>query len=139
MNDTLTYQEQAQEFLNKNELKMRITLSNTKHPKWDTIPGEFHNHYVVTISAKDRKSLRFDFWSSANDTRSGRYPTSYDILACISRDQNCPDTFEEFCSDYGYATDSIKADKSFRSLSVFAKRLKKFFTESELMELSEIQ
>ena len=34
-------------------------------------------------------------------------PSLYDILACLTKSD--PGTFADFCSDYGYDTDSIKA------------------------------
>lgn len=66
-------------------------------------------------------------------------PSEYDILACISSDAYCPETFEDFCGEYGYEADSIKALQTFRRADRFAKRLRAFFTEAELSELSEIQ
>lgn len=66
-------------------------------------------------------------------------PTAYDILACISSDVNCPETFKDFCGDYGCEEDSIQALQTFRRCSRFAKRLREFFTKQEQEELSEIQ
>lgn len=67
------------------------------------------------------------------------HPSAYDVLACISSDVYCPETFAEFCADYGYEADSIKALQTFRRCSAFAKRLRAFFTAEELSQLSEIQ
>lgn len=66
------------------------------------------------------------------------HPTPYDVLSCISGDVHCPDTFEDFCAEFGYDTDSIKALQTFRRCSAFARRLKAFFTAQEIEELSEI-
>jgi hypothetical protein len=38
-----------------------------------------------------------------------RHPSSYDILAAITKCD--PGTFDDFCSNYGYDTDSRKAEK----------------------------
>jgi hypothetical protein len=79
----------------------------------------------------------FDFWASIADA--GILTVSaYDVLACISGDANCPDTFENFCAEYGYEGDSIKALQTFRRCSAFAKRLNAFFTPGELEKLAEI-
>lgn len=67
------------------------------------------------------------------------HPSPYDVLACISSDVHTPETFKDFCADYGYESDSIKALQTFRRCLAFAKRLKAFFTEAELEQLSEIQ
>lgn len=132
------YNIQATAFLADNGLKMRITLSNTKVAAWGETGKESGNHYRVTISGAKRK-LTFDFWGSINDARNDEYPSEYDVLACISGDCYCPETFAEFCGEYGYEQDSIKALQTFRRCSAFAKRLRAFFTESELEQLTEIQ
>jgi hypothetical protein len=68
----------------------------------------------------------------------GRGINAYDVLACISSDAFCPDTFEDFCSEYGYE-DSISARRTFLRCSRFAKRLREFFSPDELEQLSEIR
>jgi len=85
------------------------------------------------------KRLTFDFWGSINDCQKGVDPVAYDILACIGSDAYTPETFADFCSEYGYESDSIKALQTFRRCSSFAKRLRAFFTEAELEGLAEIQ
>lgn len=65
--------------------------------------------------------------------------TAYDVLACISGDAYTPETFADFCAEYGYESDSIKALQQFRRCDRFAKRLRAFFTTEELTQLSEIR
>ena len=134
------YDKQATEFLSRNGLAFRATLSDTKSPAWDH-NGEHGHHYRVTISRKDAKSrLVFDFWGSVNDARAGlKEMRPYSVLACISGDAFCPDDFADFCGEYGYDADSIKALQLFRRCSAFAKRIRAFFTESELEQLSQTQ
>jgi hypothetical protein len=97
------------------------------------------HHYRVTLS-KPAKRLTFDFWSSIKDAEDGiETVTPYNVLACISGDAYTPETFADFCADYGYESDSIKALQTFRRCSAFAKRLRAFFTETELEQLQEIQ
>lgn len=92
---------------------------------------------AARATAGDR--LVFDFWGSQNDAATGRQPSAYDVLACISSDAYTPETFEDFCAEYGYEADSIKALQTFRRADRFAKRLRAFFTEAELEALSEIR
>lgn len=145
------YDKQAADFLARHGLKFRATLSDTKAPQWGD-DGKHGHHYRVTISAsfnpngaqglqrtKGRK-ITFDFWGSIADMEKGKTEVSpYDVLACISGDAYTPETFEDFCSEFGYETDSIRALQTFRRCSVFAKRLRAFFTEAELEELPQIQ
>lgn len=128
-----TYDNQATEFLTRNGLKLRITISDSKEATW----SPSGHHYRVTLSRKGNR-LTFDFWGSAQDMQRGVDPTAYDILACLSIESGCPDTFEDFCAEYGYEEDSINALQTFRRCSRFAKRLQAFFTEKELTELREI-
>lgn len=84
--------------------------------------------------------LTFDFWGSIKDAEDGATTVKpYDVLACISGDAYCPDTFKDFCGEYGYDQDSIKALQTFRQCSAFAKRLLAFFTDAELEQLSNIR
>ncbi len=129
----------AADFLARNGVKLRITLSDTKLANWQ--PSG--HHYRCTLSRGNRGSLlssrlTFDFFGSVSDAEKGKDPSAYSVLACISSDATCPETFSDFCSDFGYESDSIKALQTFRRCSSFAKRLRAFFTPAEVEELSEI-
>jgi hypothetical protein len=144
------YEKQAQDFLQKHGIKFRATLSDTKSPQWGK-DGKHGHHYRVTLwrafncyTGKGKpmqpRKLTFDFWGSIADAEAGNTEIgAYDVLACISGDAYTPDTFKDFCGEYGYDADSIKALQQFRRCSAFAKRLREFFTEAELQDLQEIQ
>ena len=154
------YDEQAQTFLDKHGLKIRITYKGDRCPLWvpaddyatkhagalrtiNACPecGTVHgDRYRVTIfePGSGRGRLAFDFWGSLADREAGEHPTAYDVLACISGDVYAPDTFAEFCGDYGYDEDSRAAFATFRRVDRFARRLRDFFTEPERDELTEI-
>ncbi len=136
MNTINEYAKQAQDFLQSTGVNLRIRLSNTKTAPWDK-RDEDRNHYLVTLSRKGQR-MTFDFFGSINDAASGREPNSYDVLSCISSDYYTPDSFAEFCGEYGYDQDSITALKMFKRCDRFAKRLQAFFTEQEAQQLSEI-
>jgi hypothetical protein len=133
------YEEQADTFLAKHGIKFKATLSDSKEPQWSK-DGEHGHHYKITLSHVYRSNLNFDFWGSIADKEKGQTEiAAYDVLACISSDVNCPDTFEDFCSEYGYDNDSIAASKVFKSCYAFSLKLRGFFTEQEITELQEIQ
>src|SRR6478609_4379590 len=107
------YDEQASAFLAACNVSLTIRRADPygpgKAPKWLETPDQEHgNQYRVTLRGKDRASVSFDFWGSINDRRALNDPSAYDVLACLSGDINCRDTFEEFCGDYGYDPDSRK-------------------------------
>lgn len=158
------YQKQAQDFLDKHGIRFRATLSDSKVAPWEGDKaaherGKVNHHYRCTLSRQvvkrvsghyiqkspghlslvSKSRLTFDFWGSiANAEKCIQTVSAYDVLACISGDVHTPETFEDFCGEYGYH-DSIKALQQFRRCSAFAKRLRGFFTDEELEALSEIQ
>lgn len=133
------YTKQAEQFLAKHGVKFHATLSDTKTPAWKQSGEKSGHHYRVTLS-KTGKRIVFDFWGSIADAEKGETEISaYDVLACISGDVNCPDTFKDFCAEYGDDEDSIKALQTFRRCSAFAKRLRAFFTAAEVEQLQEIR
>jgi len=133
-----SYEQSAQDFCARNHIGIRIALKDSKLPDWDD--GSFRHHYCVSLNKPNRKvPLRFDFWGSVNDANEGKHPTAYGVLACISSDAFCPDTFADFCSEYGYDEDSRKAEKLFAKCARFGLQLREFFTMNELEELAEIR
>src|SRR5688572_19913177 len=169
---TTDYEKQAQDFLDRFQIKFRATLSDSKVAPWQ---GRYNNghHYRVTLSGgyvAHPRRLTFDFWGSiadaeklvqankdlqnmqlqmqntephlrinlrdllqeAEQTVTNLHPSPYDVLACISSDIHCPETFEDFCAEFGDSKDSIKALQTFRRCSAFAKRLRSFFTKEEM-------
>lgn len=65
-----------------------------------------------------------------------KHPTAYDVLACIQKYD--PGTFENFCSDFGYDTDSRSAVKFYKAVRKEWNNVSKLFTESEIEQLQEI-
>ena len=133
------YEAQANAFLKKFGLKMKVVMTGNKCPPWEKAgAGCVHgDRYVITISAKDGrspKSISFDFWNSINDMQTGKAPTAYDILACISSEANSPTDPDEVAQEFG---DMLPSQAI--AVAKFAKKLQDFFTEKEIEALSEIQ
>lgn len=135
--------------------------------KLDTFPRKTHihgKHYRCTVSGKDRGHVSFDFWNSYADEEqnyacsNGRnmpalcydyklcdkyrgkkrtQVTAYDLLACLTKYD--PGTFENFCSDFGYNTDSRKAESTYHAVQKEYQKVSRFFTDAELVELQDIQ
>lgn len=63
-------------------------------------------------------------------------PTEYDILACLAK--YVPNTFDDFCWEFGYDTDSISALQTYLACQKQWATLCKIFTEEQLEELAEI-
>ena len=63
-------------------------------------------------------------------------PTAYDVLACLTK--NDPDTFENFCSEFGYDEDSRKAEKIYNAVVEEWRNVCALFTDEEIEQLQEI-
>lgn len=63
-------------------------------------------------------------------------PTAYDVIACLTKYD--PIDFENFCSEYGYDTDSRKAKKTYKAVDKEYTNVIKFFTPQEIEEMQEI-
>jgi hypothetical protein len=134
----MNYQQQAADFLAKHGISFSFKLANTKTPSWknDSRPV---NHFIVTLK-QGKKRVSFDFFDSiANREKGITELDAYSVLSCCSSEIHCPETFEEFCSEFGYDEDSRKDEKTFKSLKKFSDKLKKFFDTEEMRDsLSEI-
>ena len=140
----MNYQQQASDFLAKYGISFSFKLANTKRPSWDE--NRQCNHFVVTFK-KGRRSISFDFFDSVHNFQKGiKELGAYSVLACCSSEIYCPETFEEFCVDYGYeAYSSYNGKKNQQSAKTFAAlkkqsvKLQKFFDTEEMRDnLSEI-
>jgi hypothetical protein len=63
-------------------------------------------------------------------------PSAYSVLAGMTK--NDAGIFEDFCSEYGYDTDSIKASKIYDRVLYEWNNLKMLFTDSEIEQMQEI-
>lgn len=66
----------------------------------------------------------------------GEAPSEYDILVCLTKYD--PGTFENFCSEFGYDTDSRSAEKTYKAVYDEWKNVCALFTDSEIELLAEI-
>jgi hypothetical protein len=133
------YDKQPADFLVKFGLKFRAVQHADRCPPFCDGKHVHGDRYRVTISRKGGR-VSFDFWNSLKDVQDGKTELRpYDVLACISGDVNCPETFEDFCSEYGYEEDSRKAEQMWRRCAAFGRRLRAFFSEEEIKELQEIR
>ena len=146
---TSTYEQTALDFLAKRGIHFRAVLSKTqKAPAWAKDGSPHGLCYRVTLSRNVRPGgvnavhvspLSFDFWDSITAKEKGETPSAYDVLACISGDVHCPETFADFCGESGCDEDSRAALAMFKRCSTFARKLRAFFSEAEIEGLSEIQ
>lgn len=76
-----------------------------------------YNNYVVTVKNKENgKKTRFEFWCSIMRPE---FESEYDVLNAfycfVSDALDSLYSFDEFCGEFGYDTDSRKAEKVYRA------------------------
>ena len=127
----MNYQQQANEFATKHGVKLIINSSKYgNHFAGD----EQKRHIFNCTLVRKRQKFTLDFGQSiaAEDTP----PTMYDILTCLTKYN--PETFENFCSEYGYNEDSIKALKTYKAVQREFNGVNRLFSDI-LEQLQEIQ
>ena len=127
----MNYQQQANEFATKHGVKLKI--NGSKYGNHFAEDKESRYIFNCTLT-RNRKRYTFNFGQSisAKDTP----PTMYDILTCLTKHN--PETFEDFCSEYGYNEDSIKALKTYKAVQREFNGVNRLFNDI-LEELQEIQ
>ena len=63
-------------------------------------------------------------------------PTYYDVLACLTKYD--PNSFEDFCSDFGYDTDSISDKKTYKAVKNEWQDVSRVFSDSDIEAMREI-
>ena len=132
----MDYQKQGKDFLTKHGIKFSAKfIKYDLHFADDKEPRDI---FKVTFS-RDKKKFSIRFGESLNDSTGNgdNSPTPYDVLACLTKYE--PGTFENFCGDFGYDTDSRKAEKIYKNVCKEWEKVSGFFTGAEIEELSEIQ
>lgn len=102
MKELNEYEKQANDFLEATGTTFKAVLLG--HMPYFNNDKEKRDVYEITLERKG-KSYTFRFGQSLINT--GTKPTAYDVLACLQKYD--PETFEDFCIDFGYNTDSRKA------------------------------
>ena len=115
---------------------VRMDVVYTGHRRYFADDTDTRDTYRITLKRGDR-SMSFDYGASLNDSQArsesdGPYwrkrandrarsdrlmykgpnlraksPTMYDIVCCVCKDD--PESFEDWCANFGYDTDSRKA------------------------------
>jgi len=136
------YDQQAKDFLDCTSTTIDIEF--IKHDYHFIDDTDTRDVYKITLK-RGRREYSFNFgqslaksvnpknWLSSNKRVS---PTPYDALSCLSG--YSPGPFFDFCADYGYDVDSIKAKRVYDNVVDEYFNLQKLYSESELEQLQEI-
>jgi hypothetical protein len=109
----------------------RITHSYNLLPEFTT-KGKFDRIKFIAWHNIERFRL-----TPIDEIINGIPPNEYDVLACLTKYD--PGTFECFCDEFGYDTDSKKAEKTYNAVKDEYLNLCTLFSPSEMEEMQEIQ
>lgn len=105
------------------------------NPNMDGMPQD-SSHYIVTMERNGKKfSTPYSMGPAHN-----RGPQTADVLNCIASDVSGYDSarnFEDWAANYGYDTDSRKAERIYNIIAEQSKSLKNFLGETGYKELCE--
>jgi len=119
------------QFVKENKIRINVEYADTNKnaPDWKNA-----NHYKVTLK-KGNKQLSTYFSQGYGITEE---PTAEDVLNCLGSDsagiENAR-SFEDWASEYGYDTDSRKAERLFHICEKQADKLKNFLGDTLYNEL----
>jgi hypothetical protein len=80
------------------------------------------SHYKVTLKRPDGRRMKVPF---SCGSACGK-PDAATVLDCLCSDATFPDTFEDFCSEFGYDTDSRRAERTFKACLKTRDELREF-------------
>jgi len=127
------YDLQAQRFIEKTGLKIRKVYCG--HGPYFDGDKESRARWEITIERADHRPITFMFGASSVKFRKDP-PTDYTILSCVEKHD--PGTFDDFCAEYGYDNDSIKARETYFAVQKQWSGIRGLFNNDELAELQEI-
>ncbi len=118
----------------------------TRHNKswsfkfWQSVHESSWTHYSDKTIAGLVKPFGIPSIQDVIDARQthkhGNAPTAYSVLASITK--NDPGTFEDFCSDFGYSDDSMRAHRIYLAVQKEWRGVERMFADC-IDKLQEIQ
>lgn len=128
----MNYQQQANDLLNKLGVKFSATyIGYGKHFADD----KQDRHTFRLKLSRGRNSFSVKFGQSI--AAGSETPTAYDLLSCLQKYD--VGSFEDFCWDFGYDTDSRTAERIYKAVCKEWEKVSRFFTSEEIEQLQEIQ
>nr|DAG32624.1 MAG TPA: hypothetical protein [Caudoviricetes sp.] len=130
-----------------NKYQFTITTPKGKYTSyfWDSLRNTEVSEVSERTYAQQKYKASYDCLRSHEKAKAraeltklkaNAIPTEYDILACVEKYSY--DSFSDFCSEFGYSTDSISARKTFLACGEEYAGLCRIFTEEQMEKMREI-
>ena len=116
------FEEMANEFAKKHNVKLTI-LDSEFRPYWH---DDKQSRWVFKCRiSRNRKSYTFTFGQSL--LAGNRNPTMYEVLAVFVKSDCGLETFEDFCSCFGYNVDSRAIEQMYKNCCKEYKAMERLF------------
>lgn len=125
----MNYEEKMKEILKGAGISVDIVFITKSYTKWDK--DNLHNQYKVVLK-RGNKQMQYDFWDRLYNTKKGLKPSKYDVISCLEWYEIYD--FEDFCMNFGYDTDSIKAFETYKECQKQQKELFELIPEEEIRD-----
>ncbi len=120
-------------FIERNRITATVVWTDRNPNMEDAVDGS--RHYVVTLHATTpeagRRQLAVPFTMGPALEKE---PTAAEVLECLASDSSSIDNargFEDWCGEFGYDTDSRKAERTYRACEHQSHRLWQLLGETE--------
>jgi len=122
------------QFVEKHKIKMSSVQIDSRP---DGLMDASMNHWKCTLRMGTKRMTVYFSQGPAVDHE----PAVDDVLGSLSMDVRClPCSFEYFCSEFGYDTDSRKAEKIYNAIIHIGRRLANFFDDArQFADLQEVE
>lgn len=118
----------------KNSIKFEDKITKRQYTASGKSAGRHNYKYLYPENfPKNKAEERFSEFRIIQGTP----PTEYDVLACLTKYP--VETFEDFCGEFGYDTDSRKAEKTYKAVLNEWQNVAMLWSDEEIEELQEIQ
>lgn len=116
--------------------EITATYTGSKQADWENI-NNWNHHRVTVTNTNNGKEIGFDFWASlAHPHLTSLYDT-VNAFHCFVEDAISGDMdFEEFCFEFGYDTDSRRAERTWKACKKAAEKLRRIY-DGDFYELAE--
>jgi hypothetical protein len=116
------------------QFEVKASFKGTKKAEWSS--DNFNNHMVTVTNTETGNKATFEFWASSAHPELNR---EYDILNAfycfISDAVSGSYSFENFCNELGYDTDSRATEKIYRKCKKSLEKLNKIY-DGDIYELA---
>lgn len=123
------YNKEMKKILNNAGISVNIVYIAKSFPNWDE--GNLHNQYKIILE-RGKQQMQFDYWDSLYNTKENKKPSTYDVIACLEWYEIYD--FEDFCQNFGYDTDSMKAFNIYTECQKQQKELFALIPEENIRE-----